>query len=232
MSKNKKYIFLFIFFTGVIWFSFRPGDESSKNSITKVKTEQIDRTVSSIPVKVKKNTSNRVVKKLLPTVPISRFKNEQKLIHRRIPSSSKLKKIKMNSSVSIGDHILLEDYFAVIDSKDNRERFPKFESKLGYLIVRGELKPADSLAVTQNKDSGALGIMTGVLTVKLYDFAQYHNTIEHSNFSISNVYDDIKVVHYKIDSSELAISTYEGLKSHPNVQRVSLEILEYSRFHR
>jgi hypothetical protein len=232
MSKNKKFIILFIFFTGAIWFSFEPAEELREISISDSKFEQIDRAVSSISVKDSMPAPKKRAKKLLPTIPISIFKNEQKLNHRRIPSSSKLIKNKEKSLISVGDHHVLDNYFAVPDSKDNRERFPKFESKLGYLLVKGEFRPADSLAVTQNKDSGALGIMTGVLTVKLYDFADYQNTIDHSNFTISEVYDHINVVHFKLDSSKLAISTYEALKVHPNVQRVKLEILEYSRFHR
>ncbi len=229
MSK-KKIILIFFIISGAIWFIVSDNESFESNSFTSTyKKQKAKREISSTPIKKTVSKNN---KRLLATTPIVTYKSEQKLVDRKITSTSKIKKISNKPARTVGDHLILENYFAVIDSKENRQRFDKFERKLGYLFVRGQMKPMDAVVVTQNKDSGALGIMTGVLTVKLYDFSEYQNLIDHSNFSISQLYDHIKVVHYRIDSSELAISTYESLKGHPNIQRMSLEILEYSRFHR
>lgn len=232
MNRNKKATVLFIIITGAFWFYLKADNKKSHYTDSANKTSTSSRAISSTPTPKAPEKGKKVKRKLLPTTPIATYKNEQRLVHRKITSLSKVKKINKKATYAIGDHLILENYFAVKDTTENRLRFQKFESKLGYIIVASDQKPIDSLAVTQNKDSGALGIMTGIITVKLFDFGDYQNTISHSNFTVTNVYDDIKVVHFQIDTSELAISTYEALKNHPNIQRIKLEILEYSRFHR
>ena len=189
--------------------------------------------MNRLPASGKKNQTKKI-KASAPTKPISIYLNEQRAQRRRIPTSARRVE-RVYPGLAMGDsgkYNILNNFFAVLDTEDNRKLYPDAIHKLNYLIVEGDLPPVDSLKVSQNTDNGTVGIITGVLKVKLKDISMMNQIFEHNNYSIDQSYEHINLVHYKFTSIDQALKSYEELKTNPNVSRVNIEVLEYSRHQR
>jgi hypothetical protein len=177
----------------------------------------------------------KVKKKLLPPKPIVLYVNEQRNLRRKIDKNSRInKKTFQGSDVSTHNskYKILDGFFAIVATPENKLKYPDAQEKLNHLIIESEEIPSGAFKVTQNADNGSIGIMTGIIKVKLIDFSLYNQLFEHNNYFVESTYDYINLVHYKFSDIDLALKENENLKSHSNVKRVSLEILEFSRHSR
>jgi hypothetical protein len=186
-------------------------------SIASVKNDQFLPKVSAINAKLKQDKSVLSKHRLAPAAGY-RYKS--------------LQPAKKSDFVSNeARYKFLDHFYAVANTPENRQLYPRAEMKLNYLIVESEA-PLHGLLIVENEETGNLGIFTGVLKVKLNSLQDMETLINHNQYQIINIYDHIQVVQYQIDDVELAIKTYQQLRQNSQVQRVNLEILEYARTHR
>ena len=123
----------------------------------------------------------------------------------------------------------LKGFYAVKKTTENIEQYPHAEVKLGYLIIQSDEEIPDSKAVVENADSGALGIFTGVIKVKLRSLSDKRQILPHQDYHVAKVYDHISVVLYEFDSYDLTLESLEFFRSHSGVKRANIEVLEYVR---
>jgi hypothetical protein len=239
---KKRLITFFIAFSGLFLLSKWHSNEKSlfedRNSVKRGFTLNID-SPKRLPSSLEVKSGKQVKKKLLPPKPIVLYINEQRNLRRKIANSSRRnRKVFKGKNLSShkSEYKILDNFFALPFSKENHKKYPDAEIKLNHLIIEVASDtltvPVGALKVTQNRDSGAIGIMTGVLKVKLKDFSLNHELFDHSDYTTESSYDYISLIHYKFDDIDLVLKENDRLKNHPNVSRVSLEILEFSRHSR
>lgn len=124
---------------------------------------------------------------------------------------------------------LLNDFVAIRKTKENIDLYKGATQKLGHYIVPKDLATNNSFPVVENTQSSRLGIVTGIITLKVKDLSQVNYLLNHTNFEIKNTYEHINVIHMQFYDYETLINSYEFLKTSPNVIRSNIEILEYER---
>lgn len=168
---------------------------------------------------------------------IATFDSKKRQLHRMISSKSKIQLdpgevVKPDFKISGMGYRFVDHFYAIPNTEENRKKFPDGFVKLNYLLVESQIALQDGLGVVENSETGNYGIFTGILKVKLSDIRYADDIIPHSDYLISNIYEHINIVHYKIDNIGLAVKTQSLLETNPYVKRVGLEILEYERSQR
>lgn len=128
-------------------------------------------------------------------------------------------------------------FYALRNTSKNRRDYPNALEKNGYLIIAAESFSGDDFladedgpkAVVKNAQTGALGVFTGVLKVKLFSFENLDALADNYAAQVREGYPEISVGLLQFDSYEEALMAYKSLREHPWIQRVNVEVLEHER---
>ena len=124
----------------------------------------------------------------------------------------------------------MEDMYAVRKEDIDLSKFDIVEDRGYFVVIKSQQAPSvDILEVVKVKGSKKLGIFTGILKVKLNDFELADSMLDQYAHEIEESYPQIGRVFYKFYSYQETIEAFNFLKSHPNVNSVDVEILQYER---
>ena len=123
----------------------------------------------------------------------------------------------------------LAGFYAVKKTADNEDSYAGADYKLGYFIVASETPITGASVVVENSDTGALGIFTGIIKVKLKDLNEARQILSHQDYEVSKIYDHISVVFYQFDDFDITLNSLAEFREHPGVKRANIEVLEYVR---
>ena len=123
----------------------------------------------------------------------------------------------------------LAGFYAVKKTADNEDLYAGADYKLGYFIIKSDTPVAGASVVVENSDTGALGIFTGIIKVKLKDLNEARQILSHQDYEVSKIYDHISVVFYQFDDFDITLNSLAEFREHPGVKRANIEVLEYVR---
>ncbi len=182
-----------------------------------------------VPASIKK----QIIKRILRSKPVVNYKNEQRMLDRKIPDHAKMMRLKDGVSTTgidpDGIYGMSNEHLAIKATAENKKKYPDHIEKLGYIIVRDMDLVEESKRVSVNINTGTYGIITGVLKIKYKDGSDYRSLLDSYEYEVSNSYEHINRVHFQFSDAEIAVKNRSILESNPNVVKVDLEILEYSR---
>ena len=124
----------------------------------------------------------------------------------------------------------IEDFYSVRKEDIDLSQFNIIEDRGYFVVIKSQQAPSvDILEVVKVKGSKKLGIFTGILKVKLNDFELADSMLDQYAHEIEETYPQIGRVFYKFYSYQETMEAFIFLKSHPNVNSVDVEILQYER---
>ncbi len=218
----------------IYYWSLPEQNEFSKyRPNVEVEEEGKDVTISNKGEKTRKpaNREKQIVRpKLVGQSPF--LKRQERNIQKNPKFVSELI-INSEQSFNNGDYdfSLVENLFAIRE-KDYNGTDEIVERKLNYVIVKSDSIPNLSTPVVQNLKNGSFAIFTGVLKVKLFDYAELVNINISAAYVITDEYKYLDRVFFKFDDYQETISSYEELKVNGLVELVEIELLEYVRTNR
>lgn len=124
---------------------------------------------------------------------------------------------------------IVDDYVAIRATAKNKEQYKGATYKLGHFIVPKEMASNESLFVVENTETGHLGILTGVITMKVKDLSELNYLLNHSNYEVKNIYEHINVAHFAFFDLDILLQSFETLSTHNQVIRAKIEVLEFER---
>lgn len=242
IMKRRKTIILvaMCFFTGLLYMYWHSKENIMESEVVELQVKPrgpaskfYKKATSSKDVKDISLVKKRKFSKLL-----AQKLHAQKVSEKaRLPSSGKrfdLLNSKKKSDFKTAEgqsYHRIERLFAV--KKDDYPEFKGASEKLGFYILDAEsLKrsvPPESLSVVENNETGALGIFTGLISVKFYDLEALKDLSLSVSFNVKIRFDHIAIAHLEFDSYEDTMIAYRELSSIKEVQRVSVEVLEFTR---
>ena len=126
--------------------------------------------------------------------------------------------------------VRLDSFYVVPLDQLNHDSYKVIEKRSTYAIVESEVPVGDeSLAVVAVKGSRHLGVVTGVLKVHLQHFTQRDLVLDGFHYEISQEYEHLSRVLYKLDNYEQAQIAFSKLSSDPRVISAELEVLQFER---
>ena len=187
----------------------------------------------------KKDTLNRGEKliQLTKKAELIKRKNKDKIqklkmrskkfkLFRKIASLSNIDKPFKSGEES---YSLVDDKLAVLKNKLSFDHPAIIGEKPGYYLVSVDKFNGEGSKVVFNNRTKQYGVFTGIIKVKLYDFADRDSLFNNLAYTIEDSYDQIRVVHYRFDDYEQTISANSSLQNSTKVERSNIEVLEFER---
>ncbi|MBD64365.1 MAG: hypothetical protein CME62_04110 [Halobacteriovoraceae bacterium] len=101
-----------------------------------------------------------------------------------------------------------------------------------FLIIKSDYPPAHALPIVMNEGSRYPGILTGVVTLKFYNYNLGVDELYKSGFEITQEYEHLNTAFIKVQGGKRAQEAFQYFQNHSNVETVELEILKGLRGHK
>lgn len=130
-----------------------------------------------------------------------------------------------------GDYELIENIGLVsAEFEDQIDPNDIIDRKLGYLFVKDSYQiDIKALGVVKNLDTGSLGILTGIISIKFKKFEHRDQLLRNLRGQISEEYAHLGRVHYLFDQMDDFNQAIGTIKKSTLVNRYNIEVLEFEK---
>lgn len=122
-----------------------------------------------------------------------------------------------------------DDIHAIKEGEPLPDEYELIEKKLGHVIIRTNFTPDNACSIVIPEGSQTMAVFTGILKIKFVNYDEGLDFVNRLNGYVSKEFDYINSILFQLDSYEDTISAYKTLKSHPDVENVDYELLQYAR---